>query len=192
MIQPVIIFKIPPSPPLPKGGVHGHWCRDGSRDGCGATTRGDNNEIDVLLDRIIRAISLTTGAENRQGEALKVPLWQRGIQGDLRNRGGFMLEYSRNLKDPARELRATMTEAEQLLWSRLRRKQILGVPFYRQKPIGAYTVDFYAPSAKLVIEVDGSQHGTVEHRKRDLEKDRSLAEMGLKVMRFDNLDLSLQ
>jgi very-short-patch-repair endonuclease len=97
-----------------------------------------------------------------------------------------MLEYSRNLKEPSRELRKDMTDAERMLWSRVRRKQILGVQFYRQKPIGAYIVDFYAPSAKLAIEVDGSQHSTTEHMKRDVERDRSLSEMGLKVMRFDN------
>jgi len=51
-----------------------------------------------------------------------------------------------------------LTDAEQRLWARLRRKQILGVQFYRQKPIGNYIADFYAPAAQLVVEVDGSQH----------------------------------
>lgn len=66
-----------------------------------------------------------------------------------------MLPYSKNLKEPSRTLRKEMTDAEQALWSRLRGKQILGVQFYRQKPIGPYIVDFYAPAAKLIIEVDG-------------------------------------
>jgi very-short-patch-repair endonuclease len=97
-----------------------------------------------------------------------------------------MLEYSRNLKEPSRKLRKDMTDAERLLWFRLRRKQILGVQFYRQKPVGPYIIDFYAPSAKLVIEVDGSQHRDAEHMKRDAERDRCLSEIGLKVMRYDN------
>jgi very-short-patch-repair endonuclease len=63
----------------------------------------------------------------------------------------------------AREFRKNMTEAEQALWFRLRRKQLLDVQFYRQRPIGNHVVDFYAPSAKLVIEVDGSQHLEKDH-----------------------------
>ncbi len=62
-----------------------------------------------------------------------------------------MLKYNRNNKSKARALRSHLTDAEQRLWSRLRRKQVLGVPFYRQKPIGEYIVDFHAPAAKLVM-----------------------------------------
>ena len=69
-----------------------------------------------------------------------------------------MLRYNPALKERARQLRKQMTAAENELWSRLRLKQVLGVQFYRQKPIGDYIVDFYAPKAKLVLEVDGSQH----------------------------------
>ena len=53
-----------------------------------------------------------------------------------------MLEYGRHLKKFARRLRNGMTDAEQRLWFRVRRKQIGGVQFYRQKPIGAFIVDF--------------------------------------------------
>ncbi len=60
-----------------------------------------------------------------------------------------MLKYNPQLKTKARTLRITLTDAEQRLWERLRRKQILGVQFYRQKPIGNYIVDFYAPAARL-------------------------------------------
>ena len=55
-------------------------------------------------------------------------------------------------------LRASLTDAERRLWNRLRRKQILGVQFYRQEPIGNYIVDFYAPATRLVVEVDGAHH----------------------------------
>ena len=57
-----------------------------------------------------------------------------------------MLRYDPRLKGRARSLRANLTDAEQRLWARLRRKQILGIQFYRQKPIGNYIADFYALS----------------------------------------------
>ncbi len=100
-----------------------------------------------------------------------------------------MLEYNMKLKDASCELRNNMTEAEQLLWSRVRKKQLLGVQFYRQKPIGGYIVDFYAPAASMVIEVDGGQHFDLEHVKKDEMRDRYLAEEGLIVMRFSNLQV---
>ena len=69
-----------------------------------------------------------------------------------------MLKYNPNLKQTTRCLRKEMTHCEQLLWVRLRRKQLQNTQFYRQKPIGAYIVDFYASNARLVVEVDGSHH----------------------------------
>jgi hypothetical protein len=62
-----------------------------------------------------------------------------------------MLNYNPRLKGIARSLRSNSTDSEQRLWIRLRRKQILAVQFYRQKPIGQYVVDFYAPAAGLGI-----------------------------------------
>ena len=97
-----------------------------------------------------------------------------------------MLPYNKNLKGPARTLRRGMTDAEQALWFHLRRKQILGIQFYRQKPIGPYIVDFYAPSVKLVIEADGSQHLEDANREYDAVRDAFLKEYGLLVLRFDN------
>lgn len=98
-----------------------------------------------------------------------------------------MLKYNRALKDIARGLRNNMTDAEQLLWSHLRRKQLLGAQFYRQKVIENYIVDFYAPSVNLVVEVDGSQHLEPEHQRLDRIRDHFLLEQGLTVLRFDNL-----
>ena len=82
-----------------------------------------------------------------------------------------------------------MTDAEQLLWLRLRRKQIRGVQFYRQKPLGNYIVDFYAPRARIVIEVDGSQHLEPSAIKADIKRDEFLARLRLRVLRFDNLQV---
>ena len=100
-----------------------------------------------------------------------------------------MIKYNRGLKTHARALRSGMTDAEQTLWSKLRYRQIHGVQFYRQKPIGCYIVDFYAPSAKLVVELDGSQHFEREHAKRDAVRDSYLQGLGLQVLRFDNLQM---
>jgi len=85
--------------------------------------------------------------------------------------GKPMLPYNKTLKTNARNLRANMTDAERIIWKHVRRKQILSVQFYRQKPIGRYIVDFYAPKAKLVVEIDGSLHVEAENMKKDQQRD---------------------
>lgn len=97
-----------------------------------------------------------------------------------------MQPYNKNLKLPSRDLRSNMTDAEQLLWQRLRRKQILGLQFYRQKPILNFIVDFYCSAANLVIECDGGQHYTDEGLDADQIRDQALSELGLLVLRFSN------
>ncbi len=97
-----------------------------------------------------------------------------------------MLEYDAPLKRLARRLRSGMTEAEHRLWFNLRRKQLDGVPCYRQKPIGPYIVDFYLPEIRLVIEIDGSQHLTETGMEADRTRTAYLEGLGLKVVRFDN------
>lgn len=97
-----------------------------------------------------------------------------------------MLNYRRDLKQVARQLRRSMTDSERTLWGRLRRKQLLGIQFYRQKPVGDYIVDFFAPKARLVAEVDGSQHLSAEHAARDKQRDVDLSGLGLLVLRFDS------
>jgi very-short-patch-repair endonuclease len=82
-----------------------------------------------------------------------------------------------------------MTESERVLWSRLRGKQLSGIQFYRQKPIGEYIVDFYAPKAKLVVEVDGSQHMQPDHYNKDKYRDENLASLSLKVIRFNGREV---
>jgi very-short-patch-repair endonuclease len=86
-------------------------------------------------------------------------------------------------------LRREMTDAEQLLWLRLRRKQLMAVQFYRQKPLGNHVVDFYAPRAKIVVEVDGSQHHEPAAMNADAVRDEHLSRLGLNVLRFDNLQV---
>lgn len=97
-----------------------------------------------------------------------------------------MQPYNKNLKQPSRNLRNNMTDAEKLLWSKLRNKQILGLQFYRQKPLLNFIVDFYCPTTNLVIECDGGQHYTDDGLEADRVRDQALAELGLTVLRFDN------
>lgn len=101
----------------------------------------------------------------------------------------IILTYRTDLISTARRLRSGMTDAELKLWSRLRRKQLGGVQFYRQKPLGPYVVDFYAPQVQLIVEVDGSQHLTQDGVVSDTERDEFLERQRLHVMRFDNLQV---
>jgi very-short-patch-repair endonuclease len=103
-----------------------------------------------------------------------------------------MEPYRIILKEAARSLRANMTDAEQVLWQHVRRKQIQNVQCYRQKPLLAFIVDFYCPAAKLVIELDGSQHFETTHQKKDQDRDAALADLGLRVLRFDNRQVLLE
>ena len=84
----------------------------------------------------------------------------------------------------ARDLRKNMTDAERLLWSCIRRRQVGGVKFRRQAPIGQYIVDFASFEAMLVIELDGGQH--VEQKEYDWRRSEWLSAQGFKVMRFWN------
>ena len=82
-----------------------------------------------------------------------------------------------------------MTDAERLLWSRIRKKQIQDMAFLRQRPIGRYIVDFFAPELELVIEVDGGQHFEESGKTTDEGRDLFLQSQGIKVLRFSNLDV---
>ena len=97
-----------------------------------------------------------------------------------------MLPYNRRLKPLSRQLRNDMTDAERRLWACLRRKQLGGLQFYRQKPLAGYIVDFYCAAAQLVIELDGSQHHAPEAIEYDRQRTRELEALGLRVIRFDN------
>jgi very-short-patch-repair endonuclease len=101
------------------------------------------------------------------------------------------IRYRSDLKPNSQKLRSKMTIHERLLWSQIRKKQIDNIQFLRQKPIGCYIVDFYAPDVQLVIEVDGSQHLEPEMLERDKIRDDYLRSLGLTVMRFENCHLEM-
>jgi very-short-patch-repair endonuclease len=83
----------------------------------------------------------------------------------------------------ARRLRREMTEAERKLWYAVRDRRMAGFKFVRQEPIGPYVADFCCREAKLVVELDGSQHA---ERRRDKIRDEQLIRLGYRVLRFWN------
>ena len=100
-----------------------------------------------------------------------------------------MHPYNPALKQLSQELRKNMTDAEQKLWSKIRMKQLKGLMFSRQKPIGGYIADFYCHKANLVIEIDGGQHFSGETIEYDGIRDNFMKSMGITVLRFTNTDV---
>jgi len=90
------------------------------------------------------------------------------------------------LLQAARALRGTMTDAEQLVWYCLRRKQLGGFRFRRQHPFERFVLDFYCCEVKLAIELDGGQHNEPDAKAHDKERSAFLAGHGIHVLRFWN------
>ena len=95
--------------------------------------------------------------------------------------------YNQTLKEKAQELRRKSTPQENKLWHEYLRYYY--VQFRRQKQFARYIVDFYCSSAKLVIEIDGSQHYTEEGLIHDRARTAYLESLGLYVLRFTNQDV---
>jgi len=89
----------------------------------------------------------------------------------------------------ARNLRREMTLPEKRLWWKLREFNARGYHFRRQSPFGIYTLDFVEHDARLVVELDGEQHGRQANRARDAVRDRHLASQGYLTLRFWNEDV---
>jgi very-short-patch-repair endonuclease len=90
-----------------------------------------------------------------------------------------------------KELRNNSTPEEILLWLKLKNSQ-LGFKFRRQHSIGGYIVDFYCPSKKLVIEIDGSQHFTKDGKEYDEIRSNYFKGLNIKVIRFTNLEIATE
>ena len=88
-----------------------------------------------------------------------------------------------------RELRQNQTETEKIMWEKLRDRRFLNLKFRRQYGIGNYIADFYCPSLKLVIELDGSQHFTEEGLEYDKIREDFMKSLGIKTLRFNNNDV---
>src|SRR5579862_4674355 len=94
---------------------------------------------------------------------------------------------TREIEQKARELRREMTPMEQRLWQALKGKQLDGLRFRAQHPVGRFILDFYCPAWKLVIEVDGGIHAA--NRERDEERTACLAAYGYQVVRVQNEEI---
>ncbi|MBI3675031.1 MAG: endonuclease domain-containing protein [Proteobacteria bacterium] len=86
----------------------------------------------------------------------------------------------------ARTLRQNTTNAERILWSCLRETKLAGLHFRRQAPIGKYIADFACHQAKIVVELDGSQHGEDKRAQYDAARTAFLQSRGYQVLRFGN------
>ena len=100
------------------------------------------------------------------------------------NDSDFHLPYDRALIPRAKELRKNMTATKRKLWHQYLRTFQFRV--FRQRPIDYFIVDFYCPTLKLVIEIDGDSHYTEQIQDYDRERSQRLAGYGLKVIRFTN------
>ncbi|MEQ1369689.1 endonuclease domain-containing protein [Acinetobacter schindleri] len=89
----------------------------------------------------------------------------------------------------AKSMRHTATDAEALMWQLLRAKRFMNLKFRRQHVIKPYIVDFYCHEIGLLIELDGSQHGTDDAVEYDVERTQFLEALGLKVVRYWNHDV---
>ena len=94
------------------------------------------------------------------------------------------------ITEAAKELRQRQTEAERILWLKLRDKQLKGIKFRRQEPIGNYIVDFVSFEQRLIIEIDGSPHSEKQTKEKDIQRSLWLRGEGFRILRFWNSEIS--
>jgi len=94
------------------------------------------------------------------------------------------------LKDFRRELRNNPTKSETKLWKALKGSKVDNRKFRRQQSIEDFIVDFYCPKEKLIVEVDGEVHNNPVNNEYDFNRTKRLAELGYKVIRFTNEEVS--
>lgn len=99
------------------------------------------------------------------------------------------LYNSQNLKDRRKELRKNQTEAEKMLWSKIKNKQLDAYKFFRQYSVGPYILDFYCPLVRLAIELDGGIHSVESNKIYDKEREKFLADKLIHTIRFWNIEI---
>jgi very-short-patch-repair endonuclease len=100
-----------------------------------------------------------------------------------------IIPYNPKLKERARQLRNNMTKGEVILWQRLKKRQMMGYDFDRQRPIDQFIVDFYCKSLALAIEVDGDVHDSEAAQQYDVERQAQLEALGVRFLRFRDEDV---
>lgn len=98
-----------------------------------------------------------------------------------------IIPYNPKLKAYAKVLRKQMTFSEVKLWAALKNRNMMGYDFDRQRPIGAYIVDFYCKELQLAIEVDGITHEGEGAQQKDAKRQQELEAPGITFLRFDAL-----
>ena len=98
-------------------------------------------------------------------------------------------KFDPQLLEFAKSMRHTATDAEHLMWQIIRAKRFMNLKFRRQHVIAPYIVDFYCHEIGLIIELDGSQHGTNDLMAYDVERTKFLEALGLTVVRYWNHDV---
>jgi very-short-patch-repair endonuclease len=104
------------------------------------------------------------------------------LAGESQSEG--VLKKSQEYVGFARELRQKHTDAEKALWMKLRNRQLEGVKFRGQQPIGPYIVDFVSFQRRLIVEIDGGQHNEDRTKERDEERTIRLEQRGYRIVRF--------
>ena len=105
------------------------------------------------------------------------------------NKSTHSLNASSKTKVYAKALRHNQTSAEALMWKIIRNRNLEELKFRRQHPIAFFIADFYCHELKLVIELDGDIHELDSVKKNDIYKEKTLASLGINVLRFSNDDV---
>ncbi|QND52501.1 endonuclease domain-containing protein [Phyllobacterium sp. 628] len=95
----------------------------------------------------------------------------------------------RKMRSNAKSMRKALTDAELKLWNAVRAHRLMGLSFKRQMPIAGYIVDFACPARRVIVELDGSQHGDDDRLIYDQKRTERLASDGWTVLRFWNDDV---
>ncbi|MCG9891436.1 MAG: endonuclease domain-containing protein [Thermosynechococcaceae cyanobacterium MS004] len=104
----------------------------------------------------------------------------------------YFIPYEPHLKELARQLRHNMTQGEVILWQHLKRRQMCGLDFDRQRPIDAYIVDFYCKRLRLAVEVDGNSHDGEVAQQNDFVRQTRLESLGVRFLRFSETQVCHQ
>ncbi len=100
-----------------------------------------------------------------------------------------IIPYDFKLKEHSRDLRKHSTLSEVLLWNQLKRKQMRGYQFLRQRPIDKYIVDFFCSELMLAIEIDGESHNLEAQIEKDPVRQKRLESLGIRFLRFTDSDV---
>lgn len=148
--------------------------------------RSEQLELDGSIESVM-SNPKHSGFVSAIGDLPTPPVGHPSEEGIFRRRE--IIGYDGYLKELARKLRQNMTLGEVLLWQRLKRKQMRGYDFDRQRPIDRYIVDFYCKGLKLAIEIDGSSHDGDEAQVKDRIRQERLESLGVRFLRFNDVDV---